>query len=106
MAESIVTTIDNPWNPFTNYDQWLNWDNRFGWKTPQWVAFFSFTSSKEDEEEYERDIDDAFNRLVEFNPYGVHVKVYDYEIDDLIPIFNKAFEEHKDELATNLYSFD
>lgn len=99
MALSVVTTIDNPWNPFTQFKNWLSWDNHNGWQTTQWLAALSFTSSQLSDEQYDKDITDAQDKLVDLNPYGVHVKVYDYEADTLIPIFNQVFKEKQAELA-------
>ena len=31
--ETMVTTIDNPWNPFTNWDEWYAYDEWHGYHT-------------------------------------------------------------------------
>lgn len=28
-----ITTVDNPWNPFTNWDEWLQYDRSMGYFT-------------------------------------------------------------------------
>lgn len=28
MAKVMLTTIDNPYNPFKNFDEWMAWDER------------------------------------------------------------------------------
>ena len=33
-----LTTIDNPWNPFTNWDEWLVYDIKMGYCTNERLA--------------------------------------------------------------------
>lgn len=33
MVETMLTTVDNPYNPFDHFDQWLNWDVIAGYNT-------------------------------------------------------------------------
>lgn len=101
MAQSVVTTIDNPWNPFRDFDKWLAWDNHYHYDTTRWLASLVFTSSKLSDEQYSEDIVEAQNELVRLNPFGLHVKIYDYEADELIPILNQVYREHEDELAVD-----
>lgn len=93
MADYMVTTMDNPWNPFTHYHQWLDHDVKYGYNTDQWIYILSKTSSDLVKDEMEEQIDVGVNRLLELDPFGIHVKIYDYEADTLIPIFNKAYNE-------------
>ena len=93
MADYMVTTMDNPWNPFTHYHKWLDYDSEYGYNTDQWIYILSKTSSDLVKEEMEEQIDAGVDRLLELDPFGLHVKVYENEADVLIPIFNKAYKE-------------
>ena len=33
-----LTTVDNPWNPFKDYDSWQNEDQRLGYSTESYLA--------------------------------------------------------------------
>lgn len=33
MIETMLTTIDNPYNPFSHFDEWFNWDFIAGYNT-------------------------------------------------------------------------
>ena len=63
MAKRLVwlTTVDNPWNPFTDFSEWLQFDMTFGGNTSALLAReanipSSFTDA-EAAEERERAID-------------------------------------------------
>lgn len=93
MGNYMVTTIDNPWNPFTQYHEWLSYDISHWYSTDAWIAILSKTSSDLPLQEQEEQIDFGVQRLLELDPYGLHVKVYEDEADVMIPIFNKAYRE-------------
>ena len=88
-----ATTIDNKFNPFTQFDQWYAYDNNeMHYNTLGLVAYFANTSTNLEEDEYNEEVSHAIDRLLELNPLGIHMKVYDYEADTLIPLANKAYE--------------
>lgn len=99
MAKCMVTTIDNVYNPFTHFDEWLAYDMSKDYRTNEWLALFSASSSEfNDEESEENSL--AIDRLLELNPYGLHIKVYDYEANELIPLANKIYDELYSSSAT------
>lgn len=57
----VLTTIDNPYNPKTNYDDWKQWDEDNGYYTEAYVGRLIVM------EEEEFDVDDVFvlNDLIE-----------------------------------------
>lgn len=91
MAEYAVTTMDNPWNPFTYPNEWLDWDRHYGWTTNEWLAKYALTSSSLDDETNERIATDGINDFLALNPFGIHYKVYKDEADKLIPLANAAY---------------
>lgn len=93
MDDCVLTTIDNPWNPFTHPREWLAFDTAHGYNTNRWVAFFSRDSSRFDDEFRDKEIEYAMNKVLEINPFGLHMKVYKKEADTLIPIANKVYHE-------------
>ena len=93
MAQCMATTIDNPYNPFTHFDEWLAYDMHNHYNTCGLVAYFSEASRFMDDEDYEYETNQAINRLLELNPYGLHIKVYDFDAEKLIALANKVFKE-------------
>jgi hypothetical protein len=71
----MLTTVDNPWNPFVNWDEWYAYDRDKGYDTPGYLARvckFSFELSDADQEQA---IMDAINEIVEMNPLGIYRKI-------------------------------
>ena len=99
MADYMVTTIDNPWNPFVHYHEWLSYDMQHGYFTDQWMYVLTKTSNDLRPEEIEEQIDAGVTRLLEIDPYGLHVKVYEDEAEEVIPMYNKVYRENEANLA-------
>lgn len=95
MSGYMVTTMDNPYNPFKDYAEWYEWDHEYCWFTCEWLAIFDRTSIDLDPETNRRLADEGVNDFLAFNPYGMHFKVYEDEADELIPLANKMFEQTK-----------
>lgn len=72
---SMITTLDNPFDPFTEYDQWFSWDMVAGYNTPGMLDRLLITSDQLSEADQLADREDAINRLVDLNPNGMLVKV-------------------------------
>lgn len=94
MKECMVTTIDNPWNPFTRFREWYTFDMSHGYRTCELLAYFAKTSTELDEEFYHEEVERAISELLAFNPFGMHIKVYEDEAESLIRIVNKAYEDY------------
>ena len=94
MAQCMATTIDNPNNPFTDYLAWWAHDHKYGHNTSEKVAYFNEASSYMDDEMYEYETNLAIDRLLEFNPTGLYMKLYEKDADKYIAIANKVFKEY------------
>src|SRR4051812_2249932 len=44
--EYMLTTIDNPFDPFTQWREWLDWDEKAGYHTSGLLALLSPTSDE------------------------------------------------------------
>jgi len=66
----MITTIDNPYNPFTQYDEWLEFDMIHGYNSWNKVARLVKMSEHNSDEENEQAITDAIYRLVDLDPIG------------------------------------
>ena len=72
---SMLTTIDNPFDPFTQFDSWFQFDERKGHHTCQFLAKIARTSSDMSESDYERELERAIDEIVKFNVRGIDKKV-------------------------------
>ncbi len=66
----MLTTVDNPFNPETQYDDWLSFDEEKGYFSNALLARIAVTSDELSEEEQEADIDLAIDRIVLTDPTG------------------------------------
>lgn len=72
---TMLTTIDNPFNPFTQFDEWLAFDNEKGYDTCNYLARIAKTSDELSDEDEELAITRAIDEIVLYNPLGVYKKV-------------------------------
>ena len=70
-----LTTTDNPFDPFTQTEQWRQWDHDAGYYTDNYLARIAKTSEDLSDMENERILDDAMAEIVAINPLGVYTIV-------------------------------
>jgi hypothetical protein len=75
MAESMLTTIDNPFNPFTQYEDWFAYDTRVGHNTAQFLARIVISSDELSDEDQSVAIEHAIDEIVKENVSGLYRKV-------------------------------
>ena len=75
MAMHMLTTVDNPYDPFTQFDEWYAFDERSGYQTTGLLARIIVTSNDISDEQYEQAIEDAIEEIVTENVSGVHRRV-------------------------------
>jgi len=71
----MLTTVDNPYDPFTQYREWSAFDEDRGYFTPQLLARVAITSSELSEKDQDLAIEAAIDEIVEYNLSGMHKKV-------------------------------
>lgn len=73
----MLTTIDNPFNPFTQWDEWKRYDEDKKYYTCSYLARIAKTSDDLSEADYNKAIDDAIEEIVSLNINGMYTKVYE-----------------------------
>lgn len=68
MEDLMLTTFDNPFNPFTQWKEWFNFDFSHGHKTCEMLASFSNTNVYQSESEYESDKFSAMYSICDLLP--------------------------------------
>ena len=71
----MLTTVDNPYNPFTQYDEWNAYDIGQGYYTNGLLARIVITSDELSENDQIKAINDAIDEIISENVSGFHVKV-------------------------------
>lgn len=76
LDEVMLTTIDNPNNPFTHYDEWLEFDESSGYYSNSLLGRIAVSSEDMSEADQELEYIRAIDEIVTENVSGVHRKVY------------------------------
>lgn len=75
MAKVWVTTLDNPWDFWTHYDEWNAFDEEKGYFTNNYVARVCLSSNEMSEEEQDEAIEAAIDDIVRLNITGNYKKI-------------------------------
>lgn len=73
--EVMLTTIDNPFNPFTHFDEWKAFDEEKGYNTCSYLARVVKTSDELSEADEDLAINQAIDEILELNLTGLYKKV-------------------------------
>lgn len=75
MIEFLLTTVDNPYDPFDDYDSWYRWDRDAGYHTPEMLARIAKVSVETSDADQAKAINDAIDECVKENVTGMFRKV-------------------------------
>ncbi len=75
LYNTMLTTVDNPFSPFTQFDEWLAFDNEKGYGTCNYLARIAKTSDELGEEDEQLAITRAIDEIVTLNILGIYKKV-------------------------------
>lgn len=77
MADHMLTTVDNPFNPWTDFDEWNAWDMRAGYNTSAFLARVVVMSHELSDTQQEDALEDAIREIVDYNVLGIYRLVPD-----------------------------
>ena len=75
MKAIMLTTIDNPFDPFTQFDEWKAFDEQKGYFTCAYLARIVKTSDELSEADEDLAIEQAIDEIVRLNILGIYRKV-------------------------------
>ena len=75
MKQVMLTTSDNPYNPFTNFDEWFAFDEQKGYHTCAYLARITKTSSNLSDADYTQEVENAIDEILKLNLTGNYVKI-------------------------------
>lgn len=73
--EYMISTKDNPYNYFTEFDQWNRWDQAKGYHTLAYLARVTRTSHELPQALQDAAIDEAIEDILNENPFGPYIKI-------------------------------
>lgn len=74
-VQHMLTTVDNPWNPFTHFDDWFAWDTAAGYNTPAFLARVVKSSDELSSADQALAIEQGIEEIVKENVNGMYRKV-------------------------------
>lgn len=77
MSQCMLTTVDNPFSPFTEFDSWFAFDESKNYHTCSYLARIAKTSTAMSDADYERTVEEAIDEIIELNVLGIYKKVYE-----------------------------
>jgi hypothetical protein len=75
VTEYMLTTVDNPFDPFTRFDEWLAYDTQMGYNTSGMLDRIAKVSSDLSEADQALAIQSAIDEIVKENVLGKWRKV-------------------------------
>lgn len=74
-TESMLTTFDNPFDPFTQFDDWYQYDERSGYHSTSLLARIVQSSDELSDADQQLAYEQAIDEIVKENVLGVYTKV-------------------------------
>ena len=81
----MLTTTDNPFNPFTQYDDWLSFDEDRGYFTNGLLARIVRSSDELSEADQDLAVEIAIDEIVSEDRVGFYKKVKVDSVRELVP---------------------
>jgi hypothetical protein len=70
-----ISTVDNPYDPFDNFDSWYRFDMDKGYNSCALLDRVSFTSDQFTDEENAAEIERAIDEIVKFDVTNKFIKI-------------------------------
>lgn len=70
-----LTTIDNPYNPFTHFSEWFMYDTEKGHNSCGYLSRIAKTSDELTDQENDEEIERAIDEIIKHDPFGLYQKV-------------------------------
>ena len=70
-----LTTVDNPYDPFTQFESWFLFDSEKGYNTCGYIARIAETTPDMTEEEYNKENERAIDEIIRYDFTNLYRKV-------------------------------
>lgn len=75
MAKCALTTIDNPFDPFTQFVEWYQFDVDHGYCSCAYLDRIARTSDQLSDSENDAEIERAIDEIILYDPLNLYKKV-------------------------------
>ena len=87
MVQYMLTTYDNPYNPFQDFTKWFLWDTEKGYNSCADLARVAADSDSFDEKEENAAIEQAIDEIISADFINVYCKLrFDGEKTDFVDV--------------------
>lgn len=77
--DCMLTTFDNPYNPYSQFDAWLLFDKEKGYNTCEYLARIMHISDDMSQEEIDIENERAIDEIIFNDVLNIYKKVFDPE---------------------------
>ena len=74
-SKCMLTTIDNPFDPFTQFTSWLLFDEEKGYHSCSYLGRIARTSDQLSEEENNLEVERAIDEILKYDFQNIYKKV-------------------------------
>lgn len=75
MSKFALTTFDNPFDPFNQFDEWFRFDTDKGYNSCGYLDRIAATSDQLTDEENDREIERAIDEIIKYDFMDIYKKV-------------------------------
>lgn len=94
--EYMLTTVDNPWNPFTDPDKWLQYDISHGYNTCNYLAKVVRVAEDWPEELVESEYNKGLRTILAEDPSHMYARI---KSTDKTPLQGNAKDSQNSEIS-------
>ena len=70
-----ITTVDNPYDPIDNFNEWFLFDIEKGYNTCGYLARIAKTSEQLSDSENDEEIEKAINEIIKYDFMNLYKKI-------------------------------
>lgn len=74
-TKCMLTTFDNPFDPFEQFDSWFLFDIEKGYNSCAYLARIARTSDQFSDKENEKEIENAIDEIIKYDFMNIYKKV-------------------------------
>ena len=74
-SKCMLTTFDNPYNPFDEFTSWFMFDEEKGYHTCSYLGGIAKTSEQLSDEENAQEIERAIDEIIKYDFQNIYKKV-------------------------------
>ena len=78
----MLSTIDNPFDPFEQFVSWFLFDVEKGYNTCGYLARIVKLSDDMSQKEQEDEIERAIDEIISINPSGIYIKAFPKAVNE------------------------